>query len=79
MKVLIFVLVLWSFNRSCFAAEALEPEFLDYLVDYADNQTLFDAADYAFISPNTHSQTLHTEEDKSSQQLVRPMIKEQKP
>jgi hypothetical protein len=81
MKVLIYVLLLWGFSRVSLAAEALEPDFLDYLVEYSDHQTLFDAADYAFISPNpnTHSKLFSTDEEKSYQQLARPLIKEQKP
>ena len=80
-KLSLYVLLLWSFSGVSLAAEALEPDFLDYLVEYSDHQTLFDAADYAFISPNPniHSKPFQTDEEKSSQQLARPMIKEQKP
>ncbi|MDO9180151.1 MAG: hypothetical protein Q7U16_17790 [Agitococcus sp.] len=77
----LYVLLILGFSRVSFAAEALEPDFLDYLVEYSDHQTLFDAADYAFITPNSniHSKPFQTDEEKSSQQLARPMIKEQKP
>jgi hypothetical protein len=80
-KLSLYVLLLWSFSGVSFAAEALEPDFLDYLVEYSDHQTLFDAADYAFITPkpNINSKPFQTDEEKSSQQLARPMIKEQKP
>ena len=77
----LYLLLILGFSRVSLAAEALEPDFLDYLVEYSDHQTLFDAADYAFISPNPniHSKPFQTDEEKSSQQLARPLIKEQKP
>ena len=45
---------------------------IDYIKLYSDHQTLFDAADYAFISPNPniHSKPFQTDEEKSSQQLA---------
>ena len=75
-KTLFFCLTLISFSNHCQAAEALDPAFILYLVDFADQHEIFDAADYALISEKSLEMNSKT---TATQQATRPTIKEQKP
>lgn len=59
------------------AADALDPDFVEYLVQFADDKEVFDAADYALIS-QTPAKSAATD-DQPVQQAARPIAKEPKP
>ncbi|PTQ89336.1 hypothetical protein [Agitococcus lubricus] len=53
-----------------YAAESLSPEFVEYLVQFADNKELFDANDYALIQQQTNPKP-ETHPTKTVQQTIR--------
>jgi hypothetical protein len=74
-----WLLAAWAMTGYSHGAEALDPAFIDYLVQFADDKELFDAADYALIKQSLASDPAPKTEPQPERQAIRPVAKEPKP